>query len=303
MTDRRTAAIAVLVGAATWGTTGTSQAVADVAASPAAVGAARTVVGAILLALLAGATTRSRAGVSAAGGGGVRVPLLVAGAAIAAYQVLFFAGVAATGVAVGTVVGIGSVPVLTGAVAWAADGVRPLARWWGATALAVVGAVLVLVRSGGSTELDGTGVLLALGAGLAYAVLTVASRRLLDAGWQPTRAMAAVFAVGAVPSAVLLVLGDGGGLLTARGVLLVLWLGVVTVALGYALYARGLQVLAPATVGTLTLAEPLVAAVLGVALLGERPGALAVLGAALLATGLLLVARSPAQVTTAERHP
>lgn len=296
--SRRAAALAVVAGAATWGTTGTSQALADLAASPAAVGAARTVAGALALVLLAGVLDRS-AGPSEAEPPQVRSltgPLLVAGAAIAIYQVLFFAAVAATGVAIGTVVGIGSVPVLTGAVAWAADGTRPLGRWWAATALAIAGATLVLLRSGGSAEVDAFGVVLALGAGLSYAVLTVASRRLLDAGWQPTRAMAGVFAVGAVPSALVLVLGDGAQLLTVRGALLVAWLAVVTVAVGYALYARGLRVLPPATVGTLTLTEPLVAAVLGVVVLAERPGPLAVVGAGLLALGLVLVARAPAEV-------
>lgn len=287
---RRAAAIAVIAGAATWGTTGTSQALADLSASPTAVGAARTVFGALAL-VVAVAVTRARGtgGRPAVGIGG-RTALLVAGAAIAAYQVLFFGGVAATGVAVGTVVGIGSAPVLTGLVAWVVDGDRPSSRWWSATGLAVVGAAMVLGTSRASTEVDALGVVLALGAGLSYAILTVAARRLLDGGWHPTAAMARIFLVGAVPSAILLVVGGGAaGLATSRGVVLVLWLSVVTVAVGYALYARGLRVLPPATVGTLTLTEPLVAAILGIAVLGERPGAVAGIGMAALALGLLLV--------------
>lgn len=286
--SRRAAALAVVAGAATWGTTGTAQALADVAASPLAVGAARTVFGAAVLAVAASAT---RAFGPATTDAPTRAPLLVAGVSIAAYQVLFFAGVAATGVAIGTVVGIGSVPVLTGLVAWVADRARPDGRWWGATVLAIAGAVLVLSSSGGSSEVDATGVLLALGAGLSYAVLTVASRRLLDAGQHPTGAMARVFAVGAVPSVVLLTLGDGAALLTGRGVALVAWLALVTVGAGYVLYARGLREVPPATVGTLTLTEPLVAAVLGVLVLGERPSGLALLGMGALAVGLVLVAR------------
>ena len=285
---RRTAALAVVAGAATWGTTGTAQALADVAASPLAVGAARTVFGAVVLAGVAAATTRSTRGGTQHRPVGA---LLVAGASIAAYQVLFFAGVAATGVAVGTVVGIGAAPVLTGLVAWAADGARPSSRWWGATALAVAGAVLVLQSSGGSGEVDALGVLLALGAGLSYAVLTVASRRLLDAGLPPTRAMAEVFLVGAVPSTVLLTLTDTASLWSGRGLGLVAWLAVVTVGAGYVLYARGLRAVPPATVGTLTLTEPLIAAVLGILVLAERPSTVAVAGMSALAAGLVLVAR------------
>lgn len=285
---RRTAALAVVAGAATWGTTGTAQALADVAASPLAVGAARTVFGAVVLLVVAVATTRSSPPGAADRPAGA---LLVAGVSIAAYQVLFFAGVAATGVAVGTVVGIGAAPVLTGLVAWVADGARPSSRWWGATALAVAGAVLVLRSSGGSTQVDALGVLLALGAGLSYAVLTVASRRLLDAGLPSTRAMAEVFVVGALPSAVLLAMTDAASLLSGRGLALVGWLAVVTVGAGYVLYARGLREVAPATVGTLTLTEPLIAAVLGIIVLAERPSGLAVVGMLALAAGLLLVVR------------
>ncbi|MGI8875289.1 MAG: EamA family transporter, partial [Egibacteraceae bacterium] len=63
---------------------------------------------------------------------------------------------------------------------------------------------------------------------------------------------------------------------------------------GYSLFASGLSLLAAATVATLTLVEPLAAALLAVVVLGERPGAVAVLGAGLVATGLVLLAVRPA---------
>ncbi len=289
---RTAAALAVVGGAATWGTTGTSQALADLAASPVAIGAARVVGGAVALAVLALVTGR---GVTSPSSGPTRTPrgaLMVSGLAVVAYQVLFFTGVARAGVAVGTVVGIGSAPVLTGLVAWVADRTTPSRTWWYATALAVAGCALVLAPDG-EVRVDSLGVLLSLGAGLAYAVLTVASRRLLDAGMAPTTAMAKVFAVGFLPGLAVLLSNDVSGLATPRGIVLVLWLALVTVALGYALYARGLRELPPATVGTLTLAEPLVAAALGIALLGERPSSLAAAGAALLGLGLVLIARGP----------
>lgn len=291
MSDRGRAVstFSVVLGAATWGTTGTAQALADVTSSPAVVGAARVVAGAVALLLLAAVVGRTGAPVRSA----PRGALVVSGIAIAAYQLLFFSGVDRAGVAVGTVVGIGSVPVLTGMVAWVADRTAPSRAWWAATVLAVIGCALVLAPSG-AVSVDPIGVALSLGAGLAYAVLTVSSRRLLDAGLAPTTAMAAVFAVGAVPGAMLLVTQDVSGLGSGRGFALVGWLAIVTVALGYVLYARGLRALPPATVGTLTLTEPLVAALLGVLLLGERPAPLAAAGATLLALGLVLVARGPA---------
>jgi DME family drug/metabolite transporter len=65
----------------------------------------------------------------------------------------------------------------------------------------------------------------------------------------------------------------------------------------YVLFARGLQRLSAAETATLTLAEPLTAALLGVAVLAERLSAPAALGAGLVLSGLLVLAgpqRTPA---------
>lgn len=70
--------------------------------------------------------------------------------------------------------------------------------------------------------------------------------------------------------------------------LMVGWLGLVTTAAAYLLFARGLQHLPAATVGTPSLAEPLTAATLSLLVLGERPAPGAALGAATLLAGLFL---------------
>ena len=51
-----------------------------------------------------------------------------------------------------------------------------------------------------------------------------------------------------------------------------LWLGAVPTALAYILFASGLRHLPANEVATLTLAEPVTAALLGAVVLGERPG-------------------------------
>ena len=71
--------------------------------------------------------------------------------------------------------------------------------------------------------------------------------------------------------------------------------------LAYLLFARGLRRLSAAETATLTLAEPLTAALLGVIVLSERMSAPAALGAALILGGLLVLAapdvrRRPATV-------
>jgi DME family drug/metabolite transporter len=68
------------------------------------------------------------------------------------------------------------------------------------------------------------------------------------------------------------------------------YLGAITTALAYVLFAKGLREIAASETATLTLAEPVTAMALGFLVLGERPGALAVLGAALVLAGLAALA-------------
>ena len=123
-----------------------------------------------------------------------------------------------------------------------------------------------------------------------YATYTVFAKRLLRRGHAPERVMAASFSLGAVFLAPVLVAGDMSWLATGDGLAMALFLGAVPTALGYVLFARGLRALTPGETATLTLAEPLTATLLGVLVLAERPGAVAVCGAALVLAALLALA-------------
>jgi drug/metabolite transporter, DME family len=272
----------VLASAVLFGTTGTARALGLAAMAPRAVGGLRIVLGGALLLALALALGRG-AGLAAV----VRqAPLvaLIAGAAVASYQVCFFSAVATTGVAVGTVVAIGSGPVLAGALGLAI-GEWPTRRWAAATALAVAG-VAVLTVAGRQASVAPAGVLLALGAGASYAVLTVAGRGLVASGHGGADALAVFFGVGALLLLPAWLGEDLRPLASPRGSLAIVWLGAGATALAYLLFAGGLRHLPAATVTTLGLAEPLTAACLGVLVLAERPSPEAWLGAALVGAGL-----------------
>jgi drug/metabolite transporter, DME family len=286
----------VVAAATLWGTTGTARALGPDDASPTAVGAARLVVGGACLLALAVRGGWLAAPAPAPGGWRDRAGIGVAAAAMAAYQPLFFGGVARTGVAVGTVVGIGSAPVFAGALGAAVRGERPGRRWLAATGLALAGTGL-LVGTGRGGEVDPAGVGLALGAGLVYAVYVLATKLVLDRGRTPDGVTARVFGWAGLVLLPVLVVAGIGPLLTPGGLLMVAHLGVVTVALAYVLFGRGLEGVGVAAAGTLTLAEPATAATLGVVVLGERFGAGTAAGLALVAAGLVVLAtrrRAPA---------
>lgn len=278
--------VSVLLAALLFGTTGTAQALGPMGTEPLAVGAARIAIGAVLLLAVA-----SRLPVG--GAPWSRPVLLVTGASIALYQAAFFTAVDDTGVAVGTVVTIGSGPAFAGLLGRVVNGEELTRRWALATALAAIG-VAGLALGGGSASVSVPGLLLALVSGFGYATYTVTAKRLLEAGHPPEAVMARGFAVGAVLLLPVLVATGGGGLGSPGGIVLVLYLGAVPTALAYVLFARGLRRLSSGETATLTLAEPLTASVLGILVLSERLSVVTAGGGALVLAGLLvLAARNP----------
>lgn len=300
------ARLAVLASALCFSTTGTAQALGPDGASPVTVGAARVLVGGAGLVVVAhllarrrpasapGLRVRSALGLPA-GPGVVRAAWL-AGLAVAAYQVCFFLAVRTTGVAVGTVVALGSAPVLTGALGRLLGQGSPGRRWAVATALAAAG-LTVLVTAGRAAHVAPLGVLLALGAAAAYAAYTVAAKGLLRDGVGAEAAMAAVFGTGAVWLLPAFLVAPVGWMAAPDGIAVVLWLGLVPTTLAYVLFARGLAHLSAAETTTLVLAEPLTAALLGIAVLGEPVTVATVVGGGLVVAGLVVTAAARAPRT------
>jgi DME family drug/metabolite transporter len=123
------ARVYVLLASLCFGTTGTAQALGPDGLSPAGVGAGRILVGGGLL-LLVALLTKNRLSTLP------RMPLLLGAAAVATYQLSFFAAVHDTGVAVGTIVALGSAPALAGGIEWLVERRAPSRPWAAATAQA-----------------------------------------------------------------------------------------------------------------------------------------------------------------------
>ena len=117
----RTGSVDILLAASLWGTSGTARAFSPL--SPVLAGAAKGVLGGIVLLALA---FRSRGLATLLRGGRKTLAALALGiACVAIFQTAFFAAVARTGVATGTVVTIGSSPAFAGLLAMLFGGGRP----------------------------------------------------------------------------------------------------------------------------------------------------------------------------------
>lgn len=294
--------LAVLAAALLFGTTGTSQALGPDGTTPLSIGVMRMVIGGTGLALIAFTlAARHRRTTTAAPAprslslsrGGIRPLSLMAltGLCLALYQPLFFLGTERNGVAVGTVVALGSAPILAGLLEWALTRRMPSTTWMLATALATAGVVLLgFGGEAGGTGADSIGLLGSVGAGASFAVIANAQRRLLDAGWDPFTVVGAMGAGSAAIAALGLPFVDISWLGTTSGLVMALWLGLATISIAYVMFTWGLSGLTAATAATLTLGEPLTASVLGIIVLGERLSFLAVGGLVVLAAGLALLA-------------
>lgn len=271
----------ILIASVLWGTTGTASSLVPAAIPRPAIGCAGMLLGGLLL-----FGTAARPGWRLLTTTGHRWRLPLGMIAVIGYPLSFYPAVADTGVAVATVVALGSAPVFTGLLTWATTGLRPTTRWLAATAVAIAGCA-TLVLGGGHTGISPLGVLLAGVAGLSYAVYSIIGGQLISAGEQPRAVMGVLFG-GAALLAVPVVLASAKPLVTSVPAMLVAaHLAVFTIFTAYLLYGHGLRHTTATTATTLTLTEPAVAALLGITVLGERLTAISWLGLAVLALALI----------------
>jgi len=282
MRDRVVAGtLGVLAAAALFSTSGTSKALLAPEAWPPSVAAVRLLVGAA--GMVAFVVWRGRWPQLTAL---LRKPLVWPMAlGVAGYQAFFFLGVELAGVAIGTMVALGTAPLLAGMLGWLAREGAPGWRWAAATVVALVGLGLLTGGEGGAQPL---GVLCAFAAGASYAVYTVLGARLARDGHNSSVVMAAPFTLGAL----LLVpfLAQASWLASPAGMALALWLGLATTSAGYLLFGLGLPVLQPGHIATMTLLEPVGATLLAELVLEESLPATGWLGCGLILTGLLILA-------------
>ncbi|MEO6821964.1 MAG: DMT family transporter [Candidatus Nanopelagicales bacterium] len=288
------AVAAVVLGGILFGTAGTARALDPSGTTSMGVGSARLVVGGLTMLLVVMVQGRSPVAALRLW----RTPAgVLTGACAALYQVGFFASVQLTGVALGTLVTVGSSPVLAGLLAWAVLGQRPSRAWAGATALCLVG--LVLLSADGLEVGRPAGVALALMAGLAAATYNICAKKLLDDGVPILDLLTAAFLLGGILLAPWLFITSLTWLTTGGGILLALYLGVGTMAVANLLFTHGLKRLSPGPATTLTLTDPLTATTLGVVVLGETLNGRAWLGLGLVLLGLVLQGLSSARRRTA----
>ena len=289
--DHMLGVIAVLFASIVWGTTGTAATFAP-NVSAVAIGAAAMGIGGLLQAARAHRIiARSLPQLLR-----FRPLLLIGGISVAIYPLAFYSSMRLAGVTIGTVVTIGSAPLLSALIELVFDR-TPLTRRWIAGALVgLVGIVLLASAEGAplhSATVGGDhlvpGILCGLIGGLTYALYSWSARSLMLRGIPSSAAMGATFGIGGILLLPVLFVTGAPFLASWSNAAVGIYMAVVPMFMGYVAFGFALARISASMAITITLIEPVVAAVLAVLIVGERLPPIGWLGVALVISCLVLI--------------
>ncbi|MBT0994647.1 EamA family transporter [Cellulomonas sp. DKR-3] len=289
---RRADFLLVALAGVLWGTGGLAGAELGDAAGidPAAVACYRLLGGGGLLLVVLVALRRLR-GVLVAGRVRRDVAARVLGTAvlIAAFEAAYFEAVERAGVAVATLVTLGTAPLLVAGATSLRTRSWPPPRTLLALVLALGGLLLLVLGRTDAAATDAWGIVLALVAAAAFASLTAVNARPVP-GLDGLAVTALSFTLGGLLLVPFAAVAGGLGLpADGAGWGWLLFLAVVPTAAAYSAYFTGLRTVTATTATLLSLLEPLTAAVLATALRDERLGPWGVLGSSLLVLAVVVL--------------
>jgi drug/metabolite transporter, DME family len=219
--------------------------------------------------------------------------MALGGTLMAISQVSYFAALQATGISIATLLTICLSPLVTMCFGVLLKLETLTWRTAFALALALIGSAL-LVFGGGGQSPTGTEYNVVLGAvfsfvsAAGYAGVVICGR-FLAGNYHPLQITAVNFGAGTL---VLILINTITGFVllhTAQGWLLLLYLGLIPTALAYWLFQTGLRSVSATAATIISMAEPLVAALLAWALFGETLATIGIIGAGLLILSIFFV--------------
>lgn len=197
---------------------------------------------------------------------------LVGAMAVAVYPLAFYGSMRLAGITVGTVLTIGSAPLLSALIEYLFDKQKLSLRWAFGTLLGVVGITLLSFAENHTSQGDEPlfGIALGLLAGLTYALYSWTARKMMLCHIAPKAAMGATFGLGALLLLPVLYWNGAPLLASWQNAAVGLYMAFVPMFIGYLAFGYGLARVSASTAITITLFEPVIAALLAMCLVGER---------------------------------
>lgn len=265
--------IAVLLAAFLWGTTGTAATFAP-NLSPLAIGAAAMGGGGLLQALLARKSIKKNLiHINS------NLVILITGVvSVFIYPLAFYSSMHLAGVTIGTVVSIGTAPLFTALLERFFDQKKLSMIWFISFILGIMGVIFLSIGESHSPITSEKitnngqilGIILGAVAGLTYALYSWAAKKLIDRGIDSKASMGLIFGFASLLLLPTLFFTGSNLFEQNINIYVVGYMMLIPMFLGYVLFGYGLKTVPASKAITLTLFEPLVAAILAIALVGEK---------------------------------
>ncbi|EPM7941336.1 MULTISPECIES: DMT family transporter [Vibrio] len=292
-TDYQLGTLSILFASTLWGTTGTAASLApDVSAL--AIGAFSMGIGGFMQACLSAKSLKRdfRKVVHK------KKTLLVSIIALATYPLAFYSSMRFAGVAIGTVVSISTAPFFSALLECLFSRNQTITkRWMMSFAIGVIGITLLLASESSANSLFDQdmkhwGVLLGLLAGLTYAIYSWGVKAMIDHGIESQTAMGSVFGIGGVLLLPTLFITGDNLFASSTNTTVMLYMALIPMGLGYVAFGFGLRFVTASGASILTLFEPVIAAALAVAIVGEEISFIGWVGITLTLVCLFLQSKS-----------
>ncbi|EGR2552261.1 EamA family transporter [Vibrio alginolyticus] len=292
-TDYQLGTLSILFASTLWGTTGTAASLApDVSAL--AIGAFSMGIGGFMQACLSAKSLKRdfRKVVHK------KKTLLVSIIALATYPLAFYSSMRFAGVAIGTVVSISTAPFFSALLECLFSRNQTITkRWMMSFAIGVIGITLLLTSESSANSLFDQdmkhwGALLGLLASLTYAIYSWGVKAMIDHGIESQTAMGSVFGIGGVLLLPTLFITGDNLFASSTNTTVMLYMALIPMGLGYVAFGFGLRFVTASGASILTLFEPVIAAALAVAIVGEEISFIGWVGITLTLVCLFLQSKS-----------
>ena len=283
--------LAVILASLLWGTTGTAATFAP-ALSPLFIGSFAMGMGGILQCGLATVKIVHDRALLA-----VHCRFLIVGAlAVAIYPLAFYSSMRLSGVTIGTVVSIGSAPILSAIIEYFSRDFQLNKQWAMGALLGIIGMVMLAFSDNASTTIQYThvnlGILLGLVAGLTYALYSWSARQLMLKGVNTKAAMGATFGCGGLLLIPVMLITGSAFVNSWNNMAVGFYMALIPMFLGYRCYGFGLSKISASMATTITLLEPVIAAILAMLIVGEYLSLIGWIGMLLIFICLIMVTLS-----------
>ncbi|HHF2924529.1 TPA: DMT family transporter [Vibrio alginolyticus] len=292
-TDYQLGTLSILFASTLWGTTGTAASLApDVSAL--AIGAFSMGIGGFMQACLSAKSLKRdfRKVVHK------KKTLLISIIALATYPLAFYSSMRFAGVAIGTVISISTAPFFSALLECLFSRNQTITkRWMMSFAIGVIGITLLLASESSANSLFDQdmkhwGVLFGLLAGLTYAIYSWGVKAMIDHGIESQTAMGSVFGIGGVLLLPTLFITGDNLFASSTNTAVMLYMALIPMGLGYVAFGFGLRFVTASGASILTLFEPVIAAALAVAIVGEEISFIGWVGITLTLVCLFLQSKS-----------